>query len=107
MKDKVVIITGGSSGIGEALAYEFGNKGSKVVITGRNEERLNAVGQNLDNQGIQNLCLLLDASREEDNKQMVKETVNAYGRIDVLINNAGISMRSCSAFVLCSSSYVS
>ena len=93
MKDKVVIITGGSSGIGKALAMHFGKTGSKVVITGRNEERLNKVGQELDALNIPNLCLKLNVANETDNEALVKETIKTFGRIDILINNAGISMR--------------
>lgn len=93
MKDKVVIITGGSSGIGKALAIEFGKLGAKIVITGRNEARLNEVGQALDQINAPNLCLALDVSNEKDNEQLVKETIKSFGKIDILINNAGISMR--------------
>ncbi len=93
MKDKVVLITGGSSGIGKALALHFGQKGSKVVITGRNEDKLKEVAQALDAQQTENLCLRLDVAVEEDHKEMVKATLKAFGRIDILINNAGISMR--------------
>lgn len=93
MKDKVVIITGGSSGIGKALALHFGQKGSKVVITGRNEDKLNEVAQELDAQQTENLCLRLDVAVEEDHKKMVKATLKSFGRVDILINNAGISMR--------------
>jgi len=93
MKDKVVIITGGSSGIGRALAIEFAKLGGKIVITGRNEERLNEVGQELDELKAPNLCLRLDVAQEADNAQLVKETMHAFGKIDILINNAGISMR--------------
>ena len=93
MKDKVVIITGGSSGIGRALAVAFAQKGAKVVVTGRNEERLNEVGQELDALNAPNLCLKLDVANEADNKQLVKETLHAFDKIDILINNAGISMR--------------
>mgnify|MGYP006102320807 FL=1 len=93
MKDKVVIITGGSSGIGKALAVHFGKAGSKVVITGRNEARLHQIGEELDSQDIANLCLKLDVAKQSDNKILVDETIKAFGKIDVLINNAGISMR--------------
>lgn len=93
MKGKVAIITGGSSGIGRALALELGKLGAKVVITGRNEERLNEVAQALDSQQTENLCLKLDVAQEGDNEQLVKQTLNAFGKIDILINNAGISMR--------------
>lgn len=93
MKGKVVIITGGSSGIGKGLALEFGKLGAKVVITGRNETRLNEAGNELDDLNVENLCLQLDVSVEKDNEQLVKETIKAFGKIDILINNAGISMR--------------
>jgi len=93
MKDKVVIITGGSSGIGKALAISFGKLGAQVVITGRNEERLNEVSAELDQLNTPNLCLKLDVANETDNKLLVDETIKAFGGIDILINNAGISMR--------------
>ena len=93
MQDKVVIITGGSSGIGSALAQHFGSNGAKVVVTGRNEERLNKIGQELDKLGAENLCLKLDVAKQEDNRLLVDETLKAFGKIDILINNAGISMR--------------
>lgn len=93
MKNKVVIITGGSSGIGKALALACARRGAKVVITGRNEERLHAVGQELDALNAPNLVLKLDVAVETDNQQLVDETLKTFGSIDVLINNAGISMR--------------
>lgn len=93
MKDKVVIITGGSSGIGKALAFEFGLKGSKIVITGRNLQALNETVQELKASGVQALSVAADVTSDDDNKRMVAQTIQAFGRIDVLINNAGISMR--------------
>lgn len=93
MKDKVVIITGGSSGIGKALAEKFGSKGSKVVITGRDPEVLQITAKALRGQGIDVLPLQANVSIETDNERMVKEVINHYGKIDILINNAGISMR--------------
>lgn len=93
MKDKVVIITGGTSGIGKALALEFGSKGSKVVITGRNQDVVTETVRSLKGAGIDTLGVQADVTVPEDNQRMVGETLAAYGRIDVLINNAGISMR--------------
>jgi dehydrogenase/reductase SDR family protein 7B len=93
MKDKVVVITGGSSGIGKALAYEFGLKGSKVLITGRNKVELDKTVYELTGQGISIASLKADVSIEEDNKLMAEEAIRKFGRIDILINNAGISMR--------------
>jgi dehydrogenase/reductase SDR family member 7B len=93
MKDKVVIITGGSSGIGKALATVFGSNGSKILITGRNLDELNKAVTELKNKGIEIHGVQADVSVEEDNRRMAEETIKIYGRIDILINNAGISMR--------------
>ncbi|MBX2955967.1 MAG: SDR family oxidoreductase [Cyclobacteriaceae bacterium] len=93
MKDKVVVITGGSSGIGKALAHEFGRHGSKIVITGRNQHDLEEAVDELRREGIRAIGCHADVSIEDDNKRMAEETIRTYGRIDVLINNAGISMR--------------
>jgi dehydrogenase/reductase SDR family protein 7B len=93
MKDKVVIITGGSSGIGKALAREFGSHGSKILITGRNSEDLNAAVAELKQQGIEIFGFQSDVSREEDNNKMALAAIQRYGRIDMIINNAGITMR--------------
>jgi len=93
MKDKVVIITGGSSGIGKALAQEFGKHGSKILITGRNLQNLEKAVEELKQSGITVAGVQSDVSKEEDNKRMAEEAMRLYGRIDILINNAGISMR--------------
>jgi dehydrogenase/reductase SDR family member 7B len=93
MKNKVVIITGGSSGIGKGCAEIFGQAGAKIVITGRNEKNLAGVVLQLQQKNIDVLAVTADVSNEKDNERVVRETVNKFGGIDVLINNAGISMR--------------
>jgi len=93
MKSKVVIITGGSSGIGKACAEIFGKAGAKIVISGRNKESLLQAKVDLQAKGIEVLEVVADASIELDNEKLIKETLQQFGRIDVLINNAGISMR--------------
>ncbi len=93
MKNKVIIITGASSGIGKALAFAFGQAGANIVITGRKKEPLFEVSDELTKQGINNLAIISDVSIEADNIEVVNKTVEKYGKIDVLINNAGISMR--------------
>jgi dehydrogenase/reductase SDR family member 7B len=93
MKDKVVIITGGTSGIGKAMAVEFGSKGSKLLITGRNVEELDKTVAELKGKNINVSGFRADVSNENDNKRMAEEAIRRYGTIDVLINNAGISMR--------------
>jgi len=93
MKDKVVIITGGSSGIGKALAEEFGAHGSKILITGRNQADLDRTVNELSAKGVTIVGVRADVSIIDDNRRMAAEAMKCYGTIDVLINNAGISMR--------------
>ncbi len=94
MKNKVVIITGASSGIGKALAFEFGNKGAQVVITGRNEAKLQEAWSEISASNIACKAIVCDSSSEEQTRSMINDVVQEFGRIDILINNAGISMRS-------------
>ena len=93
MQDKVVIITGGSSGIGKALAHVFGANGSKILITGRREKPLLEAAAQLQSKGIEVATMVADVSKAEDNRRMAQLAIEHFGRIDVLINNAGISMR--------------
>jgi len=93
MKDKVVIITGASSGIGEALAQRFAMLGAKVVIAARNFEKLNKLADELKKKASDVLAVKTDVSNESDCRNLINETVIKFGKIDVLINNAGISMR--------------
>lgn len=93
IKDKVVIITGGSSGIGKACAERFGREGARICITGRNAENLKVAAEELRARKIEVVTVQGDVSNENDCVRIINETLNTYGRIDVLINNAGISMR--------------
>ncbi len=93
MKDKVIIITGGSSGIGRACALRFAKAEARVVISARNAERLAEVEQEVRDLGADVLAVQGDVANENDCVRLVNETLNRFGRIDVLINNAGISMR--------------
>ncbi|MBJ6116732.1 SDR family oxidoreductase [Pontibacter sp. BT310] len=93
MKDKVVLITGGTSGIGKACAFAFGKAGAKVAVSGRNQQNLDQTSQELSAAGIKNVAINADVSKEADCLRMVQETVDRFGKLDVLINNAGISMR--------------
>lgn len=94
MKDKTVIITGGSSGIGKALAEVFGKNGSKILITGRTQHDIDVAVEELRAKDITIQGFCGDVSNEEDNIRMVEDALRYFGRIDILVNNAGISMRS-------------
>ena len=93
VKGKVVIITGASSGIGKACAVAFTKAGATIIISGRNREKLGETENEIKkiNQNI--LSVPGDVSIESDCKKIIDEAVNKFGKIDVLINNAGISMR--------------
>lgn len=90
-ENKVVLITGASSGIGEATAKHFANLGASLVLTGRNSEHLTRVGEACKaNSKEMPLLVLADVTKVEDNERVVNETITKYGKLDVLINNAGI-----------------
>ncbi len=90
---KVAIITGGSSGIGKSLVLKYANESYTVVFTGRNKERMKRMEDELKEKNHEHLALELDSATEGDNEKLIDKTIEEYGRIDVLICNAGISMR--------------
>ena len=90
---KVVVITGASGGIGAALAEEFASKKFKVVIAARDSQKLEDVKKRLQQSGKEVLSVICDVSIEADCKKLIEETIHGFGKIDVLICNAGISMR--------------
>ncbi len=90
-KDKVVVITGGTDGIGKALAEDFLNRGAKVSTCSRTQEKLDDLAA--QNAGKTLFTHRADVSIEEDCKNFIEATLKTFGKIDILINNAGISMR--------------
>jgi short-subunit dehydrogenase len=92
-KDKVVIVTGASSGIGEAIAREFAYNGSKVVLAARSEDLLAVIVRELKKLNYDAFFVKTDVSREEDCRNLIDRTIEKYGTIDILVNNAGLSMR--------------
>ncbi|PRZ00079.1 SDR family oxidoreductase [Marinilabilia salmonicolor] len=93
MKDKVIIITGASSGIGLACARDFASRGAKISLAARSADKLSKIEEELTASGHEVLVTPTDVSREEDCKVLIEQTVKRFGKIDVLVNNAGISMR--------------
>lgn len=87
-KDKVVVVTGAGSGIGEGIAEEFGKEGAMVVIAEINQESGKRVEQKLINQGIRAAFVQTDVSSEQSVISAVSQVANQWGHIDVLINNA-------------------
>lgn len=92
IENKVVIITGASSGIGLATARLFATKGAKLVLAARSEDKLDEIATELS-PITEVLAVKTDVSVREDCRNLIDSTVSRFGRIDILINNAGISMR--------------
>jgi len=93
MEDKVVIITGASSGIGLALAKNYAKRNAKVVLAARSYNKLIGIEEELKTINKNILIIETDVSKESDCKNLIDKTIEKYNKIDILINNAGISMR--------------
>lgn len=89
-KDRVVMITGGTTGIGKATAIAFAKEGAKVVISGRNEERGKKAIEEITNAGGEAVFFRADTSKSEDVKSLVDFTIKKYGKLDHAFNNAGV-----------------
>lgn len=85
--DKVVIVTGASSGVGAGAAAHFSKLGAKVVITGRNEDNLKETGSKCEGEF---LSIVADLNVEADRVKIINETISKFGKLDVLVNNAGL-----------------
>jgi NADP-dependent 3-hydroxy acid dehydrogenase YdfG len=94
IKDKVIVITGASSGIGKATAAMLAEKGAKVVVGARRKENLEALVEKLTSDGYIASCQVTDVAKRGDVENLVQHAINTYGKIDVIINNAGIMLLS-------------
>ncbi|CAH2071059.1 unnamed protein product, partial [Iphiclides podalirius] len=91
--DKVVLVTGASSGIGAETAIEFAKLNAKLVITGRNKENLDKVAKQCEFGSPSNqnpVVVIADMNVEADVENVIKHTIDTYGKLDILVNNAGI-----------------
>ena len=92
LKGKVALVTGSSSGIGRAIALCLAEEGARVVVTGRDSARVNAVASEVRAAGTEALNVLADIAIEEGVKKLVAATVEKFGRVDILVNSAGTSL---------------
>ena len=90
LEGKVAIVTGGNSGVGAATAELFAKEGAKVVITARRLPQLEEVAEKIRANGGEVLVVQADVSKAEDAENVVAKTIEAFGKIDVLVNNAGV-----------------
>ena len=93
LQNKVVVITGASSGIGKACAFEFAKQGCSVMLAARDEEKLQHISRQIQQLGGNASYRKTDVSKEEDCAALIQAAIKDFERIDILINNAGISMR--------------
>ncbi|MEM3357124.1 MAG: glucose 1-dehydrogenase [Candidatus Bathyarchaeia archaeon] len=92
LNDKVVVVTGGASGIGKAICKLFSAKGAKVVISDINKEKGVEVAREIKNASGEAIFIRADVSKYDDVKALVENTVKNFGKIDVMVNNAGVSL---------------
>jgi meso-butanediol dehydrogenase/(S,S)-butanediol dehydrogenase/diacetyl reductase len=90
LKNKVALVTGGGTGIGRSIAVIFAREGAKVAVSGRTVDTLNDVVNQITREGGQALAIVGDVSKTHDAERMVRETVQCFGQLDVLVNNAGV-----------------
>lgn len=89
-KDKVIVITGGATGIGFGYAKAFGLEGAKIVLSARREDRLVSAANELADMGIEAKWFVADATSREDTEKLADFAWEAFGKVDVLVNNAGM-----------------
>ncbi|WP_240420794.1 SDR family oxidoreductase [Paenibacillus periandrae] len=90
IKNKIVIVTGASSGIGEATAKLLAQNGAKMVLAARREERLHTIVEEIKQDGGEAVAIKTNVASSEDMQKLAEFALNKYGRIDVLVNNAGV-----------------
>ncbi len=90
-KDKIIVITGGATGIGLSFAKRFGKKGGKVVIAGRRLDRVEQSVESLKAEGVEAAGTSCDVTKEDDVKNLLDFTLKTFRKVDILVNNAGVS----------------
>src|SRR4051812_44266798 len=94
LQDRVIIITGGGTGIGRVMALEFAKVGAHVVVASRKQEHIDGAAEEIRALGRRSLAIQTDVRKMDQVEAMVKRTMDEFGRIDVLVNNAAGNFRS-------------
>jgi len=89
LRDRVTIVTGASSGIGEAIARRFASAGSRLVLAARRAEKLDGLAKSLAEDGAEPLVVPTDVTKYEQMQSLIDRTIEVFGRVDVMVNNAG------------------
>ncbi|HEX6833507.1 MAG TPA: SDR family NAD(P)-dependent oxidoreductase [Rudaea sp.] len=92
LQGRVALVTGASSGIGDATARALAAAGADVAITARRHDRLDALASDLEKLGVRALPIVADLTRDEENRRIVTVTEDHFGRLDILVNNAGVML---------------
>lgn len=92
-QDKVVLVTGGSAGLGRAIAAAFAARGARIVLCARDAKRLESAAAELRRSGAETLAIPADVTHQEQVDSLLAKTIEHFGRLDVLVNNVGRSMR--------------
>lgn len=92
LNNKVAIITGASKGIGKGIAIRYAHEGATVIVASRSMDLLSAIAEEINSEGGQALALKVDVRRSESIQGVVDKVVEKFGRLDIMVNNAGISM---------------
>jgi 3-oxoacyl-[acyl-carrier protein] reductase len=92
LKDKIAVVTGAASGIGQATAVEFAGRGADLVVSDVNEVGLAETVAAIEEKGRRAVALGVDVSKPEQIEGMIDKTIDTFGRIDILMNNAGVGL---------------
>lgn len=93
LKGQTAIVTGGGRGIGKAICLALAREGADIVIAARTEKEIRETARLVENEGRKSLAVNTDVRKEEEVVNMISQAVNAFGRIDILVNDAGVAYR--------------
>ncbi len=93
LENKTIIATGSGRGIGKFIAKRLGKEGANIVVTGRKEADIERVCNEINDDGGKAIFIKGDVTREEDVRELIDKTIRKFGKIDVLVNNAGVGLR--------------